>query len=235
MRYIFLSFFFLNLIFANEYYAKLEPIESFKIKAAVAGKITFVNRDIEGKKANNSLVVKIDSTINQIDLEQSKKKLRFLNEMIRIEKNNYKRLMKVSSKSAFEKDLQKLKYLNLESSKVDLLIKIETLKDIIKNKNLIEKSNYIFNIFVNKADYVNPGVLLYEAKDLTKGKLEFFVPISTIKEIENKIIYLDGKRSNIKIDKIFKVADSTHISSYKIRLILENIKTFSRLVKIEFK
>lgn len=235
MRYIFLSFFFLNLIFANEYYAKLEPIESFKIKAAVAGKITFVNRDIEGKKANNSLVVKIDSTINQIDLEQSKKKLRFLNEMIRIEKNNYKRLMKVSSKSTFEKDLQKLKYLNLESSKVDLLIKIETLKDIIKNKNLIEKSNYIFNIFVNKADYVNPGVLLYEAKDLTKGKLEFFVPISTIKEIENKIIYLDGKRSNIKIDKIFKVADSTHISSYKIRLILENIKTFSRLVKIEFK
>ena len=155
--------------------------------------------------------------------------------MLRIEKNNYDRLNQVSSKSEFEKDTQKLKVINLESSKADMLIKIETLKDIIINKKLVEKSNYIYNIAVKEGDYVNAGTLLYEAKDLSKGKLEIFVPIAQIDEIKNKNIYLDGVKGDIKISKIYDVADATNISSYKVELILTNIQTFSRLVKIEFK
>ena len=49
-----------------------------------------------------------------------------------------------------------------------MLIKIETLKDTISNKKLVEKSNYVFNIAVKEGDYVTPGTLLYEAKDLSK-------------------------------------------------------------------
>ena len=103
------------------------------------------------------------------------------------------------------------------------------------NKKLVEKSNYIFNIAVKDGDYVNAGTLLYEAKDLSKGKLEIFVPIAQIDEIKNKEIFLDGEKSNIKISKIYEVADATNISSYKVELIVNNVKTFSRLVKIEFK
>jgi len=155
--------------------------------------------------------------------------------MIQIESNNYERLKRVSSKSAFEKDSQKLKVVNLRSTKADMIIKIENLKDTISNKKLVEKSNYIYNIAVKKGDYVNPGTLLYETKDLSKAKLEFFVPISLIESIKNKDIYLDGTKSDIKINKIYEVADSSHISSYKVELIVNNAKTFSRLVKIEFK
>ena len=125
--------------------------------------------------------------------------------------------------------------INLEASKADMIIKIESLKDTIQNKKLVEKSNYIYNISVNEGDYVNPGTLLYEAKDLSKGKLEIFVPIAQIEEIKNKEIYLDGIKSDIKISKIYDVADSTNISAYKVELIVTNAQQFSRLVKIEFK
>lgn len=222
-------------IFASEYYAKLEPIESYQIKSAVSGKVIYSNSKIEGLKANNSTIIEIDSMVNKVELEQSRNKLKYIDEMIKIETNNYDRLNQVSSKSAFEKDTQKLKVINLESSKADMIVKIDTLKDTISNKKLIEKSNYIFNIAVKEGDYVNPGTLLYEAKDLSKGKLEIFVPIAQIEEIKNKEIFLNGVKSDIKISKIYEIADSTNISSYKVELILDNAKIFSRLVKIEFK
>ncbi|UTJ05958.1 HlyD family secretion protein [Arcobacter roscoffensis] len=235
MKAVLISMFLIGAVFASEYYAKLQPVQSYKIKSSVSGKVIYANEDIEGKKANNSLIVQIDSNINKIDLEQSRNKLSYINEMINIEQKNYERLSRVSSKPAFEKDSQKLKVVNLKSSKADIIIKIEGLKDTISKKRLIEKSNYISNIAVKKGDYVNPGTLLYEAQDLSKGKLEFFVPISSIDTIKNKKIFLDGKEANIKINKIYSVADSSHISSYKVELIVDKVKTFSRLVKIEFR
>ena len=235
MKIIWIFLFTITSIFANEYYAKLEPVDSFQVKAAVSGKVIYSNSQIEGLKANNSTIIEIDSEVNKVDLEQSRNKLKFIDEMIKIEKNNYDRLNQVSSKSAFEKDTQKLKVINLESSKADMIIKIETLKDTISNKKLVEKSNYIFNIAVKNGDYVNAGTLLYESKDLSKGKLEIYVPIAQIEEIKNKEIFLDGVKSDIKISKIYDVADAVNISSYKVELIVSNVKTFSRLVKIEFR
>ncbi len=235
MRIIGIYLLIISSMFASEYYAKLEPIDSFQVKSAVSGKVIFSNSKIEGLKANNSTIIEIDSLVNKVELEQSKNKLKFIDEMLEIEKNNYNRLNQVTSKSEFEKDTQKLKVINLESSKADMIIKIENLKDIISNKKLIEKSNYIFNIAVKEGDYVNPGTLLYESKDLSKGKLEIFVPITQIEEIKNKEIFLDGIKSNVKISKIYDVADVTNISAYKVELILEDVKIFSRLVKIEFK
>ena len=235
MKIIWIFLLSLSTIFASEYYAKLEPIDSFQVKSAVAGKVVFSNSKIEGSKANNSTIIELDSSVNKIELEQSKNKLKYIEEMITIEKNNYDRLNQVSSKSAFEKDTQKLKVINLESSKADMIIKIESLKDTIDNKKLVEKSNYIFNIAVKEGDYVNAGTLLYESKDLSKGKLEIFVPIAQINEIKNKDIYLDDVKSDVKISKIYDVADVTNISSYKVELIISNVNTFSKLVKIEFR
>lgn len=235
MKYLVLVSLFLSSLFANEYYAKLEPVESFMVKSSVSGKVIFSNSEVEGKKANNTKIIEIDSYVDRIDLEQSRKKLNAINEMMKIEEKNYNRLLKVTSKSGFEKDNQKVKVINFQTTKADILIKIANLRDSIKNKKLVEKSNYIYNIAVKKGDYVNPGTLLYESKDLSKGKLEIFVPISDIEKIKDKTIFIDGKQSDLKIDKIYNVADTKHISSYKLKIIIDNPKTFSRLVKIEFK
>ncbi len=235
MRYLFVFLVLISSLFSMEFYAKLEPINNYSVKSAVSGKVIYTNDEIEGKFANNSIVVKIDSEVNEVELKQSLNKLESINQMIDIQQKNYERLLKISSKSGFEKDTQKLNVINLESSKADMLIKIATLKDTIKNKKLMEKNNYIYNIAVEKDDYVNPGTLLYEAKDLSKGKLEIYVPIADVDTIKTKTIYIDDEKTDLKINKIYDVADSKHISSYKCEIIINNPKTFSRLVKIEFK
>lgn len=235
MKYFLLCLVFISSSFAYDFYAKLEPINSYMVKSSVNGKVIYSNDKIEGLKAKNSKIIEIDSYVDRIDLKQSNNKLKAINSMIKIEDNNHSRLLKVSSKSGFEKDTQKIKVINLQTTKADILVKIANLKDSIKNKKLVEKSNYIYNIAVKNGDYVNPGTLLYESKDLSRGKLEIYIPISDVKKIKDKIIYIDGEVSNLKIAKIFNVADSKHISSYKAKIIIENPKIFSRLVKIEFK
>lgn len=235
MKYLLVFLFLISQSLAYEFYAKLEPIHSYTVKSSVNGKVVFSNTDIEGKKADNSKIIEIDSSVDKIDLKQTQNKLNAINKILKLEDKNYNRLLKVSSKSGFEKDSQKIKVINLETSKADLLIRIANLKDSIKNKKLVEEDYYIYNIAVKKGDYVNPGTLLYEAKDLSKGKLEIFIPISDVDLIKSKKIYMDGKETNLKLNKVYDVADSKHISSYKAELIIENPKTFSRLVKIEFK
>lgn len=236
MRIFALMFLLSNMLFSMEYYSKLEPINSYVVKSAVSGLILYTNDNVEGRVVKNkTTIIEIDSAVDKIDLVQTKKKLKIIESMIEIEDNNYNRLQKVSSKSAFEKDNQKIKALNLKSSKSDLIIKFETLKDRIKKKSLLEIDSYIYNIAVEKNDYVNPGTVLYEAKDLSKGKLEIFIPISDLQSIQEKTIFIDDSKTDLKIDKIYKVADTKHISSYKCEIIINNPKTFSRLVKIEFK
>ena len=235
MRVILSLIFMVPALFAMEYYAKIEPLNSYVIKSAVSGKVVEVNSEIEGKQAKNSLIVKIDSVLNEEELKQTKNKLNSTKAMVSLEEQNYQRLLQVTSKSGFEKDTQKIKVLTLQTQQSDLMIKIATLKDTIKNKKLIEKDAYIYNIAVKEGDYVNPGTLLYEKKDLSKGKVEIFIPIDDAQHLQNKTIYLNGEKSDLQIDKIYKVADDKHISSYKCEIIIPNVKTFSRLVKIEFK
>ena len=57
MKIVILCFILINTVFAAEYYAKLEPIESYKVKSAVAGKVVFSNSKIEGFKANNTKII----------------------------------------------------------------------------------------------------------------------------------------------------------------------------------
>jgi TfoX/Sxy family transcriptional regulator of competence genes len=225
----------LSTMFANEYYAKLEPIKTYNVKSSVSGKVVYVNDSIEATSVENEIVVQIDSKVNEIDLKQSNIKLNSLKDILKIEKNTLSSFKKVSSKSRYDRDNQKVKILNIESSISDLETKIETLKDTLKNKKLVEKNIYIYNIAVEVGDYVNPGTLLYTAMDLSSGKLEIFIPIDKAEIIKDKDIYIDGEKSELKISKLDSVADTKHISSYKCEIIIPNPKTFSKLIKVEFK
>ncbi len=235
MKYIISLFLLVNVLFSSEYYAKLEPIHTYIVKSSVSGKVVFSNDKIEGFNANKSKIIEIDTIVENLELKQVKEILVLNDKMIKIEKKNYSRFIKVKTKSAFDKDAQLLKLLNLESTKAELISKQATLKNTIKNKNLTEENRYIYNISVKKDDYVTPGTILYETKDLSAGKLEIFVPINEIDTLKDKTIYLNTKMTNLKIDKIYKVAHSKHISSYKVEIIVPTPKTFSRLIKIEFK
>jgi len=222
-------------VYANQYYAKLNPINTYDIQSSVSGQVVFVNNEIKSQNAQSSKIVEINSIVDEEDLKQSLVKLKNLQEVLKIEEGTLKSFNRVSSKSRFDKDNQKIKIFDIGSSISDLKTKIATLKDTIKNKNLLEEKNYIYNIAVEVGDYVTPGKMLYSSMDLSAGKLEIFIPIDQANDIKEKTIFLDGKETNLKISKLYKIADSTHISSYKCEIIVPSPSTFSNLVKIEFK
>jgi len=224
-----------SVLMASEYYSKLSPVHTYNVKSSTMGKVTFVNNELESQIATNSTIIKIDSKIDEEDLKQSKTKLQNFKQILKIEEETLKSFQKVSSKSRFDKNNQRVKIFNIASNISDLETKIATLKDTIAKKVLKENANYIYDIAVEIGDYVTPGTLLYSSMDLSEGKLEVFIPISESSSIKSKTIYLDGEKTDLKISKLYSVADSTHISSYKCEIIVPSPKSFSKLVKIEFK
>jgi len=90
-------------------------------------------------------------------------------------------------------------------------------------------------LYVKKGDYVNPGTLLYTAYDLSSAKVEVFVPIKQADTLKNKTIYINDKKTNLKINKMHNVADTKHISSYKCEIILNKPTKFSEVLKVSFK
>ncbi len=224
----------LSIYASNEYFSTANPVHSYDIKASASGLIVYTNEEIEGRKSNNNTIIEIDKELDSLELIQLKRKSKLTELMITIEKKNYDRLSKISSKPEFEKDNQKLKVLTLETNKADIAIKIASLEDKI-NKKTIKDNKYIYSISVAKGDYVNPGTLLYKAYDLSAAKLIVYIPVGMANTYRSKTIYIDGQKTDYKIDKIYLVADSKHISSYKCEIIINKPKHFSKLYKIEFK
>ena len=221
--------------YASIYYAQSEPISTYNIKSSVSSKVLYTNKQSESTNAQNTVIVKLDDNIDKISLKESKNKLINLNKILVLEKNTLKSFSKVSSKSRFDKDNQKIKILNISSNISDIKIKIATLENSISNKTLVEKDNYIYNIAVEVGDYVTPGKLLYTAYNISKAKLILYIPINEIDNIKNKTILLDDKPTNLKIDKLYKVADKKHLSSFKCEIKLDEPVQLSKLIKVEFK
>ena len=233
---IFVVFFTLcAMIFASEFYSKIYPIDTYEVKSSVSGKVVKVNSSLEKNYVKNTMIIKIDDYVNQIELKESQKKLHNLNEVLKIQKSTYESYKKVSSKSQIEKDTQRIQVLNTETSISDLKVRIVSLKNSINDKNIYLKNKYLEMISVQVGDYVNLGSPLYSAYDLSKGKLIIYLPINSINNYTNKTIYLDGKKTSLKLNAISKIADSVHISSYKAEIIVPKPANFSKLVKVEFK
>jgi len=251
-------------LFAAEYYSKLYPFQEYHIKSAVSGYVLSVDRSIEGKFSNNNTIIHIDDRIDKKNLqllndklEISKESINLINEEIKsvnnilnIAKNSYNRVKNLQSYTKVQKDAKKNSYLlaknsfikakssllNQKSIKADLLTKIDSLQDSINKKNIsLKNSEYIYKIYPNRGDFVNFGSKLIDAYDLSRAKLVIFVDGDEIDNIKRKTIYIDGKRSDYKIDKIWKVADQKHLSSYRVEIVINKPKRFSKLVKVEFK
>jgi len=235
IKIISLLFVFVILATANEYFAKVEPLAIYNIKSTVNGEVIYVNDKSEGYDVVNSIMVKLNVKLDIIELKQIKHKIITLNKIIQLEKNTLNKFKKIRSKSQLDKDNQNIKILNLENQLNDLITRKATLEDKISNKTIRVKNRYISNINVKVGDYINAGTLLYTTNDLSKAKLVIFLPIKNASSYLNKTIYIDGKQTKYKINTLYKIADSKHISSYKCEIIIDKPALFSTLVKIEFK
>jgi len=235
MRFLIIFLFCIASLFGSQYYAKLQPIETYNIQSSVNGIVTFANKQLQNHIAHNQTIVKLDDEVEQIDLKNTKQKLAFLEEILKLEQGILQSFNKVSSKSKFDKDNQKIKILNIKSSIADIKTKIKQLQQTIKHKNIVANNLYIYEIKVVAGDYINVGKLLYTAMDISKGKFTIYIPYDQKQNIKSKTIYIDDQKTNLKISNLYKVTDSKHLSSYKCEIITDKFNDFSKLYKIDFK
>lgn len=257
---LFCLFIFTN---AEEFYAKIEPVQKYQLKSQVSGEIDFSKTELEGKYVTDTLLIQIDDRLDKINLETYLEKLELLhnnlklaNELLEntkeisdIRKSQYDKFNALTTRSQVNKDADLFNYLSAYNTYLNTKEKIISLKtqisdieylvaqleDKIANKRVDIKDLFIYKVYVKKYDVVSIGTPLVDLYDISKGKLEIYLPFELASDFESKSIYIDGEKTNYKINKVYKVADSERISSYRAEIIVDKPKFFSKLVKVEVK
>jgi multidrug resistance efflux pump len=251
-------------LYSSEYFAKANPVDEFHIRSSVAGQVVSVSLKSEGKVSDGGVILKIDDKIDLAELASSKSKLEITKESIKllqesvknskrsmqIAKGSYDRVKNLQSYSRVQKDAKLTALINSTNSYIqsktnlqkqktilsDLEVKIKSLKDKIDKKNIkIKKGDLIYKIYPNVGDFVGIGAKLVDSYDISHAKLVIYLNEDDLRGIKDKKIYIDSKETEYKIDKIWSVADSKNISSYRAEIIIDAPKLFSKLVKVEFK
>lgn len=240
MRKLFLFLSFISVLSASEYMAKVEPIESVQIKSEVSGKVIFVDKTKEFSFVDkDTLLVKIDSKDEDIELDSLKETLSVQKEILDIRERNYKNKSKVKQLSIYDKNLEKLNMLDIKQSIVNTKKSLKSLENKKSKKVFFIKDRYINEIFVHSGEYIDVGAKLFDSYDFSKSKIVVYVKPKEIADIELKTIYINNQKSQYKIAHISKVRDSKRVSTFRVELqkTNEDIKTlsFGDIVSVEFK
>ena len=251
-------------VFAKVHYAKVEPYESIVLKSSVSALVLDVDLDAEGEMLDDKQIITLDATLDTLNVKSSHQSILLLEKMLSInteiatslndtvkrQEGYYHRINKLSTASKTQKDnayssftSAKTQYLStrekiisLEKQILDLKYKVVQLEDSIAKKSIILKDKYLYKLMVRKGDFVNPGTALAEVKDASRAKLVLFLDAQELEDVKEKIVYLDGNKTDYKIYKVWKVADEKFISSYRTEIVIPAPKDmFSKLVKVEIK
>ncbi len=248
---------------AAVYYAKVEPRETYTIKAAASGEVISAALDYEGKLVENLTIVQLDDALNKLELKRSRQKLENLEAMLQAAKDNianlqeaasvkqeqYERIKDLTTKSQLAKETELIALLNAQNQVIsarssmhniqtqitDLIYKIENLQDTIAKKKIVVKKGLLYALHVKPDDYVSVGTSVAEVHDVSEGKLVVFLSADDVDSIEDKTLYLDDVPTQIKPRVIWPVADSDNISSYRAEIYIPAPERFSKLVKLEWK
>jgi len=239
------------LTFAKVHYAKIEPYDSVVVKSAVSAKVLSASIDAEGRMISNQEIVHLDDVVNRVDLNNSKQTVELTKEMLKGLKDTYLRqkryfekLNRLSTASQTQKDsafyqytASKNQYLSTKEKLLSLELKIEQLEDTIDKKSIVLDNEYLYKLHVRAGDFVNPSSPIATVSDLSRAKLVLFLEDEEVKSVDKKHVYINDKKANANVDRVWSVADEKFISSYKAWIILDNpkIEDFSKLVKVELK
>jgi len=263
MKSIILCISFSFYLLGSEYYSKAEPYRLYTLQSNVSGLIIKSDESLEGKKLGSASFIRIDDEIDQkelvllkakkVNLEKSldinKKMAKNLSIMIEKKSENYERIKHLPIKSNVEKDKEFFDLSSTQNQELSTLEKLETissqlndtqlrlaqLKRSIKDKHIRAKGMVLYELYVKKGQVVSPGMNLAQVADTSKAKLSIFLNADEVEGISEKKIYLNDEASTYKIDKIWPLSDTEHISSYKTEILIQAPKQFSKLYKIEFK
>lgn len=249
-------------VFAKEHFSRIEPYELYTIDSNVNGQVLFAAEAQEGKTLGKNDFITIDDELDRDELKSVKIKIGLLNdtlslnekmalnysEILKRRQKNYEKLKNLKVKSVVEKDQIYYDMANSENQYIGMLKEVDNIKvqlnDLnyrqkqlnksIKDKHIASPGNVLYELKVQEGDYVTPSTPLATVADVSKGKLTVYLNAEELEGINNKVIYLNGKKSDYKIDRLWHIADTKHLSSYKAVIIVKAPKTFSELVKVEF-
>jgi len=256
-------FLFIVSLFANTYYAKIEPYELRKISSSVSGEVLFTDENMLGKKLSNKPYILIDDTLDKDELAAINAKLKFykdtlernqiilenLEKTLQLKRENYQRVKVLKIKSKIDKDNEYYNLISSENSYIatqkeinslkisiaDLELRKKQLLKTIDDKSLRAEGFVLYSLEVKPGQVVGVATPLATIADTSKALLTIFIDDEDLKNLEKKSIYIDGKKSSYKVDRVINIADTKNISKYKAQIIIKAPKIFSKLVKIELK
>lgn len=263
MKLIVLLLFGFSLLFSNSYYSKVEPYEVRNISSNVVGEVTKVNEELLGKELHSQAYIVIDGALDKDELLTINEKLQYLNKTLKtdahilenlkesVEKKqaNYEKVKNLKIKSSVEKDNEFYNLISSENSYLATIKEINNLKvqisDLKLRKAQLQKSisdKYLqadgwtlYELKVKVGQVVNIGTPLATVVDTSKALLTIYLDADDLKNMKNYSIYLNGKKTVYKIDRVLHIADSKNISKYMAQIIIKRPKIFSQLIKIELK
>jgi len=132
------------------------------------------------------------------------------------------------------------KIISLKKTILDLSYKVTMLKDVVAKKHIALPGKYLYRLMVHTGEFASPVLPLAVVSDITRAQLIVYLDRNEMKDAEGKkitdmTIYIDGEPTQLKIDRLWKIADTQYVSSYKARITLLPKYPFSKLLKIEFK
>ncbi len=233
---IFLLFCTPLLLFAKVHYAKVEPNESVTLKSAVNALVMDVDLEAEGSVVDQKRVIYLDDRLDKINLKTSRENLLILHETLKRQESYFQRIDKLKTASTTQKDNAFYSFASAKTQYLDMQYKIAQLEDSIEKKSIVLNHMYLYEIMVRKGDYVSPGSPLARVDDASRAKLVLFLEPEELVQIEKKTVYLNGEKTDYKVDKVWRVADEKFISSYRAEIYIPAPEgSFSKLMKVEIK
>ena len=263
MKFLTIFILFLTSLLAKEYYSKVEPIDIYTISSKVNSEILKADENLIGKQLSKKPFIVMDDKLDINDLNSTKQKIASIKEMIKADKEialnleeslkrkiqNYERIKDLSIKSKTQKDaiyfdvintknqlLNTQKEIqNFKSQLADLNYKKIVLQKSISDKHISYNGFVLYELLVKKGQVVNIGTPLAKVANINKAILTLYVDREDLKNIKNKTVYINGKKTSYKVSRVSYIADSINISKYKVQIIINPPKIFSNLVKVELK
>jgi len=223
-------------IFAKVHYAKVEPYESVTLKSAVSALVMDVDLEAEGSVVDQKRVIYLDDRLDKINLKTSNENLLILHETLKRQEAYFQRMDKLATVSTTQKDNAFYSFASAKTQYLDMQYKVAQLEDSIEKKSIVLNNMYLYEIMVRKGDYVAPGSPLARVVDASRAKLVLFLEPAELEQIGQKTVYLNGEKTDYKVDKVWRVADEKFISSYRAEIYITAPKgSFSQLMKVEIK
>lgn len=263
MPIIFALLFFVTAIYAKEYYAKAEPYEIYTVSSNVSGEVIYTDLASQGKVLGKKGYLQIDDTLDRAELQSLEGKISALektlehnrqlelnyHQMAEMKQSNFDRIKDLKIKSSVEKDREYFDVVNsrnallgvqkeiesLHISLGDLKLRRTQLRKSINDKHLSAPGKVLYQLMVKPSSVVNPGTPLAQIADIRKAKLTLYLSAEEVQSLQNKKIYLNSSVTLYKIDRLWKIADASKLSSYRAEILISPPAQFSHLIKVEFK